>query len=301
LFRRVLRSMDDEGPNAAFVLDMLSDPFTGDELESALGTLHEQLVTRRGALETIERIRSIAATNYAVTFPDQSALSERVLLPTAPAESHGMEDARFVRFVDDGGTVVYHATYTAYDGAHIAPHVLTTTDFRSFASASLTGRGARDKGMALFPRCIDGHFVALSRWDRETNAVVTSRDLTVWDDPVSVQRPSEPWDLIQIGNCGSPIETAAGWVVLTHGVGPMRRYSIGAELLDLADPTRVIGRLTEPLLMPTEDERDGYVPNVVYSCGAMLHRDHIVVPYGMADANIGVATVPLAQLLDRLV
>jgi predicted GH43/DUF377 family glycosyl hydrolase len=155
--------------------------------------------------------------------------------------------------------------------------------------------------MALFPRRIDGHFVALSRWDRETNAVVTSRDLTVWDDPVSVQRPSEPWDLIQIGNCGSPIETAAGWVVLTHGVGPMRRYSIGAELLDLADPTRVIGRLTEPLLMPTEDERDGYVPNVVYSCGAMLHRDHIVVPYGMADANIGVATVPLAQLLDRLV
>ena len=154
--------------------------------------------------------------------------------------------------------------------------------------------------MALFPRRIDGRYVALSRWDREANAVVTSHDLTVWKDPVSLQRPTEPWDLVQLGNCGSPIETPAGWIMLTHGVGPMRRYSIGAELLDLDDPTRLIGHLTEPLLTPTEDERDGYVPNVVYSCGAMVHRDTLVVPYGLADANVGVATISLRQLLDRL-
>ena len=154
--------------------------------------------------------------------------------------------------------------------------------------------------MALFPRRIDGRYVALSRWDRETNAVVTSSDPTVWDDPVCIQRPTEPWNLVQLGNCGSPIESPAGWIMLTHGVGPMRRYAIGAELLDLDDPARVIGHLTEPLLIPTEAERDGYVPNVVYSCGAMLHGGNLVIPYGIADANIGVATVPLEQVLDRM-
>jgi predicted GH43/DUF377 family glycosyl hydrolase len=182
----------------------------------------------------------------------------------------------------------------------VAPHLLSTTEFRTFASTQLTGRGARDKGMALFPRRIGGEYVALSRWDRETNGIVSSPDPTVWGGPISLQRPSEPWDLIQLGNCGSPIETSAGWLMLIHGVGPMRRYSIGAELLDLDDPTRVIGHLKTPLLVPTEDERDGYVPNVVYSCGAMLHGDVIVMPYGISDANIGVATIPLDQLLDRL-
>jgi predicted GH43/DUF377 family glycosyl hydrolase len=211
-----------------------------------------------------------------------------------------MEDARFVRFVDDDGTASYFATYTAYDGTHVGSQLLTTVDFRTFTSTQLTGRGARNKGMALFPRRIRGRYVALSRWDRETNAIVTSDDPTVWDDPVCVQRPAEPWDLIQLGNCGSPIESPAGWIVLTHGVGPMRRYAIGAELLDLDDPTRVIGHLEEPLLTPAEDERDGYVPNVVYSCGAMLHGDTIVLPYGIADANVGVATIPLGELVDRL-
>ena len=204
-----------------------------------------------------------------------------------------MEDARFVRFVDDDGIATYFATYTAYDGTHVGSQLLTTVDFRTFTSTQLTGRGARNKGMALFPRRIGGRYVALSRWDRETNAIVTSDDPTVWDDPVGLQRPAEPWDLIQLGNCGSPIESPAGWIMLTHGVGPMRRYAIGAELLDLDDPTRVIGHLREPLLTPAEDERDGYVPNVVYSCGAMLHGDTIVLPYGMSDANVGIATIPL--------
>jgi predicted GH43/DUF377 family glycosyl hydrolase len=300
LFRRVLRSLDDDGPSTAFVLDQLPDPFTGDELESALRALHDQLVTRRGATETIDRMRWVAASNYEVTFPAGSSISQRVLSPLGPTETHGMEDARFVRFVDDDGTTTYYATYTAYDGAHVGSQLLATSDFRTFTSTQLTGQGARNKGMALFPRRIDGRYVALSRWDREANAIVTSHDPTVWDDPVSLQRPTEPWDLVQLGNCGSPIETPAGWIMLTHGVGPMRRYAIGAELLDLDDPTRVIGHLTEPLLTPAEDERDGYVPNVVYSCGAMVHRDTIVVPYGLADANVGVAAISLRQLLDRL-
>ena len=211
-----------------------------------------------------------------------------------------MEDARFVRFVDDDGTTTYYATYTAYDGAHVGSQLLATSDFRTFTSTQLTGRAARNKGMALFPRRDRRPLRRSVAWDRETNAIVTSDDLTVWEDPVSLQRPTEPWDLVQLGNCGSPIETPAGWIMLTHGVGPMRRYSIGAELLDLDDPTRLIGHLTEPLLTPTEDERDGYVPNVVYSCGAMVHRDTLVVPYGLADANVGVATISLRQLLDRL-
>ena len=216
-----------------------------------MGALHDQLVTRRGATETIDRIRWVAASNYEVSVPGRLVhLRARPVTDWRPTESHGMEDARFVRFVDDDGTTTYYATYTAYDGAHVGSQLLATGDFRTFTSTQLTGRGARNKGMALFPRRIDGRYVALSRWDRETNAIVTSDDPTVWDDPVSLQRPTEPWDLVQLGNCGSPIESPAGWIMLTHGVGPMRRYSIGAELLDLDDPTRVIGHLTEPLLTP---------------------------------------------------
>jgi predicted GH43/DUF377 family glycosyl hydrolase len=299
-FHRALCGIGDDGQSAAFVLDSLPDPFSSDELDDALAALHDQLVTRRGAVQTIERIRWVAACHYETSFPAASAISERVLSPVSPTESHGMEDARFVRFVADDGTITYYATYTAYDGVHVAPQLLTTTDFRSFTSAQLTGRASTNKGPALFPRRIAGRYAALSRWDRESNTLVTSDDPTVWDDPVPIQRPAEPWDLVQVGNCGSPIETMAGWIVFTHGVGAMHRYAIGALLLDLDDPTRVVGQLTEPLLAASEDERDGYVPNVVYSCGAMLHGDSIVLPYGIADANVGVAIVPVQQLLERL-
>lgn len=299
-FHRILSAIHDRGSSAAFVLDALPDPFSDDELDAALHALQEQVITRPDAAETIEQIERIAASNYEVTFPALSSISQRVLVPNAPGESNGMEDARFVRFVDDDGTSVYYATYTAYDGTDVAPQLLATADFRTFRSTQLTGRAARNKGMALFPRRIGGRYVALSRWDRDSNALVVSDDLTVWDDHVSLPRSCDPWNLVQLGNCGSPLESPAGWILLTHGVGPMRRYVIGAELLDLDDPTRVIGRLTEPLIAPTDDERDGYVPNVVYSCGAMLHGDSIVLPYGIGDASIGVASVPLDQLLDRL-
>ena len=211
-----------------------------------------------------------------------------------------MEDARFVRFVDDDGTVTYYATYTAFDGVHVAPQLLETDDFRTFRITQLTGPAAKNKGMALFPRRIGGRYVALSRWDRESNALAFSTDCRSWAAATTLQSPEQPWELLQIGNCGSPIETPEGWLVLTHGVGPMRVYSIGAILLDLDDPARIRARLSAPLMVPDDSERDGYVPNVLYSCGALLHGDSLVIPYGISDATIGIAVVGLSELLDRL-
>ena len=240
------------------------------------------------------------SSTYQVEFPVDSALQERVLMPRAPCESHGMEDVRMVRFVAPDGAVEHLGTYTAFDGRSISIQLLRTTDFRTFSTAPLSGPGARNKGLALFPRQVGGRYVALSRADRENNAVTTSADLLHWVHPVPIQTPKRPWEIVQLGNCGPPIETERGWLVLTHGVGPMRTYSIGALLLDLDDPTRVIGRLKEPLLSPADDERSGYVPNVVYSCGAMRHGRTIVLPYGCSDAMTRIATVDLDLLLDVL-
>jgi predicted GH43/DUF377 family glycosyl hydrolase len=217
-----------------------------------------------------------------------------------PAESNGMEDARFVRFVGVDGEPTYYATYTAYDGAAITQQLIETRDFDTFDIAPIAGRVAANKGLALFPRRIAGRFAALTRHDRETNAVAFSEDPRIWDHATTFQTPSEPWEAIQLGNCGSPMETADGWLVLTHGVGPMRSYSIGAVLLDLDDPTTVIGGLREPLLTATSAQQDGYVPNVVYSCGALLHGDTVVIPYGIADSSIGIATLQWRDLRAAL-
>jgi predicted GH43/DUF377 family glycosyl hydrolase len=238
---------------------------------------------------------------YFVEFDEDRALSERVLWPADPAESHGMEDARFVRFDDgDGDSPVYYATYTAFDGSRVAPQLLETSDFRTFTVFQLSGPSAGNKGMALFPRRIAGRYAALSRWDRESNAICYSDDGHRWSEAVTVQTPARAWELIQLGNCGSPIETPAGWLVLTHGVGPMREYAIGAILLDLDEPEHLIGALSEPLLIADDAERDGYVPNVVYSCGAMLHGGTVVLPYGCSDSSVRIATVSLSLLLERL-
>jgi predicted GH43/DUF377 family glycosyl hydrolase len=284
----------------AFLHRNLGARFTGDELTKALAALHPQLLTRPSVHRTIERIHEIAANNYEVEFPEENALDERVLWPVGPSESRGMEDARFVRFTETGGASVYYATYTAYDGQHIAPQLLETEDFRTFRASQLAGSAAVNKGMALFPRKVGGRYLALSRHDRESNSVAFSGDLHVWRDPRPLQLPEFPWELVQIGNCGSPIETEAGWLVLTHGVGPMRTYAISAILLDLDDPYRVLAALPEPLLTAQSDERDGYVPNVVYSCGALVHQDSLLLPYGMSDTGIGIARVDLPALLDRL-
>jgi predicted GH43/DUF377 family glycosyl hydrolase len=300
LFQGKLAELGERGESATFVLDALPEHFTPVELELALADLNDQALTRTSARETIEHIRWVAASNYDTDFPEDCALGERVLWPMGPTESHGMEDARFVRFVDDDGSVTYYATYTAFDGVHVAPQLLETKDFLAFRVTQLAGPAAKNKGMALFPRRIGGRYVALSRWDRESNAIVTSENCRTWGKAVTLQSPQEPWELLQIGNCGSPLETPDGWLVLTHGVGPMRVYSIGAVLLDLDDPTRVVARLPEPVMVPDASEREGYVPNVVYSCGALLHGETVVLPYGIGDAAIGVAVIRVPELLDRL-
>lgn len=282
------------------VLDRLSDSFTLAELEQSLAMLETDGPPHAISFETTKIIRLLAASNYVTRFPAGSALSERVLFPAGPHESHGMEDARFVRFVDEGGAVRYYATYTAFDGFEILPQLIETSDFLSFSISTLNGSAAQNKGMALFPRRIDGKYVMLSRKDRENLYLATSDNVRFWNHATELDRPRAPWELVQIGNCGSPLETEAGWLVLTHGVGAMRRYAIGALLLDLEDPLRVIGRLDTPLLEPDESEREGYVPNVVYTCGALVNGDDLVLPYGLSDGAIGVAVIPLPELLAAL-
>ncbi|MGI8870091.1 MAG: glycoside hydrolase family 130 protein [Mycobacteriales bacterium] len=232
------------------------------------------------------------------TFPATSDLGQRILLPGDADERNGIEDARFTEM--SGAAPRYRATYTAYDGTTIRPRLLETDDLRSFRMGRLRGPGAQNKGMALFPRRIGDLHAALVRVDNESNFVSYSSDGYDWGTPVPVQRPRETWELLQLGNCGPPIETPQGWLVLTHGVGPMRTYCIGAILLDLDDPTRTIGSLREPLLEPAPAEREGYVPNVVYSCGAILHRSTLWIPYGISDSRIGVATVEVAELVSGL-
>ena len=285
---------------AGLVLDPLPARFTLSQLESAIKDLGERGVDRTLAYETTRIIHWVAASNYTIEFPAESDISERVIFPSGPAESQGMEDARFVRFRRDDGTVLYYAVYTAFDGFQILPQLIETADFGTFRIATLNGEAARNKGMALFPRSIDGRYAALSRQDNESNYLMFSDDVRHWDAPIRIQQPEQPWELMQLGNCGSPLETDAGWLVITHGVGPLRRYALGAILLDLEDPRRVIGHLDEPLLVPREDERDGYVPNVVYSCGSLIHGDDLVIPYGFSDLGSGIAAISLGDILDRL-
>ncbi len=299
LFRAKLIDLGREDENTRFLWGILPSRFTAAELDVALAELSGQRVTREDSAVLADRVRWIAASHYAVEFDEHSALSERVLWPASPAESHGMEDARFVRFTD-GDDVIYYATYTAFDGSQVAPHLLETRDFQTFTVSQLSGPSARNKGMALFPRRIAGRYAALSRWDRESNAIGYSADGHRWGEAITVQTPTRPWELIQLGNCGSPIETPAGWLVFTHGVGPMREYAIGVVLLDLEEPERLIATLPEPLLVADESERDGYVPNVVYSCGPMIHGNSVVLPYGCSDSSVRIAMVNLRLLLERL-
>jgi predicted GH43/DUF377 family glycosyl hydrolase len=299
LFRAKLADVVAEDENARFLWDLLPSCFTTAELNMALAELRKQRLTRGDSAALAERLRYMAASSYAVEFDERGALSERVLWPAGPAESHGMEDARLVRFTE-GADVTYYATYTAFDGSQVAPQLLQTRDFQTFTVSPLAGPSARNKGMAMFPRRIGGRYAALSRWDRESNAIGYSADGRRWSEAVGVQTPTRPWELIQLGNCGSPIETPTGWLVFTHGVGPMREYAIGAILLDLEHPERLIAALPEPLLVADESERQGYVPNVVYSCGPMIHGNNIVLPYGCSDSSVRIAMVNLSMLLERL-
>lgn len=299
-FRGMARRIEDDAESTDWLLARLGPVFTPAELEARLSDLEEQGDTRRHVQGTVRRLRALAARAYRVEFPPSVPLGERVLYPATAVESNGVEDARFVRFVDDDGPR-YYATYTAYDGVNIAQQLLETTDFASFESSPLQGLASRNKGLALFPRRIAGRFTALTRSDGATNGIASTDDVRHWPRAVPFATRPALWSAIQVGNCGPPIETAEGWLVLTHGVGPMRSYSIGACLLDLDDPTRVVAELPGPLLSPSADEQDGYVPNVVYSCGAALHAGHLVIPYGIGDAAIGFASVPIDALLGSMV
>ncbi|MCU1391608.1 MAG: glycosidase [Ilumatobacteraceae bacterium] len=295
-----LGQLDDDRGNAAFVLDRLPEQFDDAELNARIERLDLDRATRRNTAVTVDNLRALMHSSYVVEFDDVGEISERVLWPQAPVESHGMEDARFVRFTRPDGSVTCYATYTGYDGANVCVQLLETTDFVRFRVTPMAGPAAVGKGLALFPRQIDGRYVALSRSDRETNAIAFSDDLYCWNESQTIQVPEQPWEMLQLGNCGSPIETADGWLVLTHGVGPMRTYSLGAMLLDLRDPRVVLARSVTPILVPGNDRRDGYVPNVVYTCGALAHGDVLVLPYAIADQRIRIATLSITELLATL-
>jgi predicted GH43/DUF377 family glycosyl hydrolase len=300
VFRNELRRLGSDGEDTDYVLHPLGPRFTVADLEVRLSRVRANLATRRRGVQTIALARAIAERSYGVTFPADTSLPERVLWPAMGAESVGMEDARFVRFTHDDGSVVYYAPYTAYDGGAIRQQLLETTDFATFSSAPLVGQAAANKGLALFPRRIHGRYAALSRCDRETNSIAFSDDLRAWTTSAPCQVPARAWQVLQLGNCGSPIETADGWLVLTHGVGPMRTYSIGAMLLDLDDPTRVVASSDRPILSPGRGQQSGYVPNVVYSCGALAVGDRLVLPYGVGDQTISFASLSISDLLDEM-
>jgi predicted GH43/DUF377 family glycosyl hydrolase len=297
-FHAKLSELGDDHENAAYVLDALPARFDDIDLATRIKRLAGDVATRRNTATTIANLRDIARSSYCVEFPNDTDISEQVLWPQAPAESHGMEDARFVRFTDNRGEVRYYATYTAFDGIHVSQQLLETTDFATFSVSPIGGAAATGKGLALFPRQIRGRYVALSRSDRDT--IAFSDDLRSWDRSETIQIPEQTWEILQLGNCGSPIETDAGWLVITHGVGPMRTYSLGAILLDIDEPQRVIARSVGPILSPDKDLQGGYVPNVVYSCGSFAHNDILILPYGVGDQTISIATFSVDELVRSL-
>jgi predicted GH43/DUF377 family glycosyl hydrolase len=251
-------------------------------------------------MKVIEAILWLAKSHYEVKFSLDTAISERVIFPVSISEVNGIEDARFVKFTDDNGEITYYGTYTAYDGYAILPKLIKTSDFYHFKIMPIHGAYAQNKGMSLFPRRIDGKYAIISRSDGINNYIMFSDNINIWETAKKIQEPVFPWELVKIGNSGSPLETEKGWLLITHGVGPMRTYCLGATLLDRDDPTRVIGRLKEPLLFPNEEEREGYVPNVVYSCGSIIHNNELIIAYGMSDYASGFASIPLNELLSKL-
>jgi len=278
----------------------LDEEFTMEDLDSVLAELGSSSSPSPMVQQMIHTIHWLASSNYQLAFAADSVISQRILTPNGPAESRGMEDARFVRFTEDNDESSYYGTYTAFDGFAILPQLIETTDFQTFRVATLNGTGAVNKGVALFPRRVAGRYMALGRADGESNYLMWSDHVRFWNDAHQIQIPVRPWELIQIGNAGAPLETEAGWLLITHGVGPMRQYALGAVLLDLDEPDRLIGRLTEPLLFPADDERDGYVPNVVYSCGSLLHDGNLVIAYGASDTYTGFASVAVDDILGAL-
>jgi predicted GH43/DUF377 family glycosyl hydrolase len=301
LFYRKLSELGINGTLTEQVMAVLGDQFTLHDLEQTIQNVLRHNRARQREFEPIAQTMVVLAkANYEIRFGADLDVSERIIVPSSPTETNGIEDARFVRFIHDDGRVSYYATYTAYDGRVILPQMLETEDFLHFKVSTLNGPEVRNKGFALFPRMVNGQYAMLSRQDNENIYLMYSDMPHFWYSKELIARPTYPWEFVQLGNCGSPIETEAGWLVLTHGVGPMRKYAMGAFLLDLNDPSRVIGRLDSPLLEPNANEREGYVPNVVYSCGCVLHGRELIIPYAMSDYASTFATVPLDNVLNAM-
>jgi predicted GH43/DUF377 family glycosyl hydrolase len=297
LFTRKFRELGITCDFSRRVMSRVADSFSLQELRKSIDAEGTASVEHKIAADGIWML---ARSNYEVQFEPEQLLSQRILFPATPSQRNGIEDARFVCFRSEDGTCLYYATFTAFDGRVIVPELVETPDFLCFRFATLNGPAAQNKGMALFPRKIKGRYAMLSRQNNEDIFLMFSENIHFWNEHQVLLKPEYPWELVQIGNCGSPIETDAGWLVLSHGVGPVRKYCIGAFLLDLDDPGKVIGRLSEPLLKPNRDEREGYVPNVVYSCGALVHQGELIIPYGLADHATGFATVPLREVLAAM-
>ena len=304
IFTRKLHELGLKSDFTSRVMDRLGETFSLDELRRSIDVEMELERQSDGVLQRdqgmAQGIWMLAQSNYQVQFQPEQKLSERILFPATPTQSNGIEDARFVRFQNDDGSTIYYATFTAYDGKVIMPELVETVDFLKFRFITLNGPAAKNKGMAMFPRKVNDQYVMLSRQDNECISLMYSDNIHFWNQRQVLLKPVFPWELVQLGNCGSPIETDAGWLVLSHGVGPIRKYCIGAFLLDLNDPGIVIGRLREPLLSPNANEREGYVPNVVYTCGAHLHGSELIIPYAMADRATGFATVPVADVIAAM-
>ncbi|HEC14938.1 MAG TPA: glycosidase [Rhodospirillales bacterium] len=299
-FNLKLNEMGETDEEVSQVLGGLDDKFTFEQLQEKIAEIQSApgFNPNRESF-AIDMAMWLARSNYEIKFRENHSISERVIFPASENESKGIEDARFVRFTD-GDDVRYYAPYTAYDGFVILPQMIMTKDFITFKINTLNGKAVQNKGMALFPRKIRDKYVMLSRQDGENNRIMFSDNIYFWQDSEIFQTPTHPWEFVQIGNCGSPVETSEGWLLLTHGVGAMRRYGIGLELLDLDDPTKVIGRLDEPILVPTDGDREGYVPNVVYSCGVLMHKDELIIPYAVADQRTSIATFSVPEILSQM-
>ena len=304
LFTRKFSELGLNNEFAQRVMDRVGESFSLEELRKSIDKEVNRARRSGGMLEAdnnaAQGIWMLARSNYQVQFQSDQELSERIIFPATRSQQNGIEDARFVRFDKGDGTYSYYATYTAFDGRVVMPELVETSDFLLFRFITLNGQGAQNKGMAMFPRKINGRYAMLSRQDNENIYIMFSDNVHFWNECTPLLKPTFPWELVQLGNCGSPIETDAGWLVLSHGVGPMRKYCLGAFLLDRDDPSKVIGRLREPLLEPNENEREGYVPNVVYTCGALLHNGELIIPYGLADRATSFAIVRLDDVLAAM-
>ena len=283
-----------------FVLEKLNDRFTYGELKKAVEEIRKTNQLSPNKELIISQMLWLALSHYEIEFSLDSAMSERVIFPISETEKNGIEDARFVKFTEDDGEVIYYATYTAYDGKSILPKLLSTRNFYHFKGLPIHGELAQNKGIALFPRKINHKYATLCRIDGINNYIAFSDNINVWREATLIQKPKYSWELVQVGNCGSPIETEEGWLVITHGVGPMREYVLGASLYELNNPEKEIGRLKTPLLVSNNEEREGYVPNVLYSCGSIIHNGNLIIPYAMSDYASTYATIDLNELLHEL-